>query len=319
MMEPSIYKETKELPVPEGEEGMMVGVSLIQEEPHHHGGLCSPVPNHATIPVNGVECGGVLGVQCTGDPWAGARTPLPRGKPTNTRLDCRPEARLDNDSGVAITTPSLGPKRSMDDTFWAEIIRDGQAVKETADSGKVSIKLCSDQSLKSPSIVNGSKEYFQDVKSMVGVWEGMEKEEEELPQGERKGGGGRRRSERISDMLCKFQGEVRGESLSCRVDEMGNTDSVQNLQLFSCLGVGVVCDKNVLKSKISAIKKKFKTDVVTRRDLDVEISLKSAGCDWPEASVNSQASTNEKAGKRRGGMIDGNCSGTKKRRTGFNN
>ena len=112
----------------------------------------------------------------------------------------------------------------------------------------------------------------------------------------KEGGGGRRRSERISDMLCKFQGEVRGESLSCRVDEMGNTDSVQNLQLFSCLGVGVVCDKNVLKSKISAIKKKFKTDVVTRRDLDVEISLKSAGCDWPEASVNSQASTN---GRRR--------------------
>ena len=63
MVEPSIYKETKELPVPEGEEGMMVGVSLIQEEPHHHGGLCSLVPNHATIPVKGVECGGVLGVQ----------------------------------------------------------------------------------------------------------------------------------------------------------------------------------------------------------------------------------------------------------------
>ena len=53
------------------EESVMIVVSHVDEEPHHHGGLLTPVQIQTIMSEKGLESGDVLGVQCTVDPVTG--------------------------------------------------------------------------------------------------------------------------------------------------------------------------------------------------------------------------------------------------------
>ena len=58
---------------------------------------------------------------------------------------------------------------------------------------------------RSPSMINGSKEWFRDVSSMVGRWEEMDKDETEWLPGDGRRRGGKRISRKINELINEFQ------------------------------------------------------------------------------------------------------------------
>ena len=102
----------------------------------------------------------------------------------------------------------MGPEKKLMQPL-AGINQGEHTVKNIADLIKVRKHPDSIIFDKSPSMVNGMKESFKDVRAMVGVWEAMDKDDGEwLTVGERRRGG-RRVSRRISESVFKRRGAKR--------------------------------------------------------------------------------------------------------------
>jgi hypothetical protein len=113
------------------EESVMIVVSHVNEEPHHHGGLLAPVQDQTIMPEKGLESGSVLGVQCTDDPMTGASTPT-RVSKYDTGLAETSEARLGCDNVYTVYTESEDPYDKLN-TGRAGLVNSKNSVKYEAD------------------------------------------------------------------------------------------------------------------------------------------------------------------------------------------
>jgi hypothetical protein len=138
-METGTDSGSMELLVVEGtvirmEESVMVVVSHVDEEPHHHGGLLTPVQIQTIMSEKGLESGDVLGVQCTVDPVTGGRTPLGASK-TDAGLVNTSEARLGCDNICRVYTHTVDSYDILD-TGRAGIFKSRYTVKDKTDRRK---------------------------------------------------------------------------------------------------------------------------------------------------------------------------------------
>ena len=88
---------------------------------------------------------------------------------------------------------------------------------------------------RSPSIVNGTEEWFRDVNSMVGRWEAMERDEGEwLPKNGRRRGG-KRISRRMSELILGFEGGEADSEMDRRTDlqNMGSNVKISSFTSIS--------------------------------------------------------------------------------------
>ena len=201
----------------------MVGMSLVREESHHHGGLIPSVHTRTTIPEKGVETGCVLDVKLTVDPGPGARTPV----------------------------------------------------------GMSNIKE------RSPSMINGNKEWFRDVSSMVGRWEEMEKDETEWLPGDGKRRGGKRISRKITELINEFQDREGGGGR--------DTDSQSDILSFdSICNIYSTTNSRKNNNSNSNSKSTFSSKLYTHI-VSSGVSVMEA-CDW---SGNNKLLTNKNDRKRK--------------------
>jgi hypothetical protein len=168
-----------------------------------------------------------------------------------------------------------------------------------------------DVNLKSPSTINGTKEWFMDVNSMVGRWEEMDQDEGEwLPKDGRRRGG-RKLSRRMSELILGFE-------------ESGGDRETDRCTDFSSLGSNVkIPDKiqtvsftpisNAMMGNANYDNFNFKNNVSTR-------FVKSGGyvrkpCDWSKG-VGLPANRNAADRKRKSESVISSSVQTKRRRPG---
>ena len=159
---------------------------------------------------------------------------------------------------------------------------------------------------KSPSMVYGRQERFGEVKEMVDLWEGMEKDDDEWLPKEGRRRGGRRISRRISELIENFQTEG---GVDRQTDEQSELERFGNVT-FSSLSLTA----NNTHSKITKVRKSNRKYVVKQND-GYCASVRTS-CDW---STTNNLSTNRRAEKRKAdtdSKFDDNCCKTKKRRPG---
>ena len=284
----------------------MVGVtSLYLEESHHHGGLLPSVHVETTISENGMESGYILDGQCTVDLGTGARTPA-RGRDmthnTETGQAYRTDVGPGSDNIWAEHTLIVGPETNLMQPL-AGNVQSEHTVKNIADLRKVSEYPNSTNFDKSPSMVNGMKEGFKDVRSMVGVWEDMDGDEGEwLQVGERRRGG-RRISRRISELIMNFQEEGGPETDRKEMMEQNldgycitlNNDTQEVSRMWAGCGglLGVQDTVSNTNANVKTIFSECGCDIQLVRN--GTSSRKSADCDWLKAR---QLSTNRRGDKR---------------------
>ena len=161
---------------------------------------------------------------------------------------------------------------------------------------------------KSPSMVYGTQEKFGDVKEMVGLWESLERDEEEWLPKEGRRRGGRRVSRRISALLRSFQeGEGEGDTETDR-----QSNGVMDSELQKCTFIFPEFKQTNSKSTMETIHSKVKVTRHVRNGGQTAVR-----CDW---LANQNLLTNQRQGKRKLD-IDRETGGdgdliTKKRRPG---
>jgi hypothetical protein len=174
----------------------------------------------------------------------------------------------------------------------------------------------------SPSMVNGSKEVFRDVKSLVGTWEEMEEDDREWVQEGGKRRGGRRISRRISELIRNFEDEE-GEDIDSTVEPSAKPESypiggyVSNNTLTQGPGGG---HGDFQPEQITNVGVKWnlcKSDVEMKRVGDWNNILKSKACDWMANDILSANSIRGRKRNREMCSLDDNCNRqTKKKRPG---
>ena len=131
---------------------------------------------------------------------------------------------------------------------------------------------------KSPSMVYGRQERFGEVKEMVGLWEGMENDDDEWLPKEGRRRGGRRISRRISELIENFQTEG---GMDKQTEEQSGLERFGNVT-FSSLSLTANHTHSQI-SKINKVRNSNRKYVVKQSDGNCA-SVKK-GCDWSTTNI----------------------------------
>ena len=182
-------------------------------------------------------------------------------------------------------------------------------MRPTEDSGPGERTPINIEQEKSPSMVYGQVERFGDVRGMVGLWEALERDEEEWLSKEGRRRGGRKLSRRISELLQNFEG---GDKQMDRQPGPENSNIVGKVNFSS---LSLTSSNTHHHSKISNTQSNRKLLKVVRCTDGLCASVRQA-CDWPNSKI---LLTNRKRAKRKGEDMEiDNWGDTKRRRPGVN-